>query len=80
MAEFFEVPIRREDGSEAVQYVNIEAVSYAERDPSGGARSELKVYLNNGYWFTLSGSMADDLLNLINTRLCLQFKRNPGTG
>jgi len=30
MTEFFEVPIRREDGSEGLQYVNMDAVSYAE--------------------------------------------------
>ena len=80
MAEFFEISIRREDGSEGIQYVNIDAVSYAERETSHSAGSELRVYLNNGYWFTLSGTMADDVLNLINTRLCVQFKRNPGAG
>jgi hypothetical protein len=80
MAEFFEVPVRREDGSEGVQYVNIDALSYVERDASAGAAADLKVFLNNGYWFTLSGATADELLNLLRTRLCLQFKRGPGTG
>lgn len=76
MAEFFEVPVRREDGSEALQYVNVEAVSYVERD----AATDLRVYLNNGYWFTVSGPLADDVLNLIKARLCVQFKRDGGAG
>ncbi len=80
MSEFFEITVRREDGSEGIQYINIDAVSYAEHDRSRTASTELKVYLNNGYWFTISGPMADDLLYLINTRLCLQFKRNPSAG
>ena len=80
MAEFFEVPIRREDGSEGIQYINIDALSYAERDASGSTVAELKVFLNNGYWFTVSGPMADEVLNLINTRLCPPSKRTPGVG
>jgi hypothetical protein len=84
MAEFFEVPIRREDGSEALHYVNVEAVAYAERaDAEGGGGTSpgpLKVYLNNGYWFTVSGPKADEVLRLIQNRLCIQFRRDAGKG
>jgi hypothetical protein len=75
MAEFIEVPIEREDGSRALHYVNIEAISYVDShvDQEGGA-STLTVYLDNGYWFTLSGTKADELLNLIRNRLGIGFK------
>jgi hypothetical protein len=78
MAEFFEVPIRREDGSGATQYVNVEAIAYAERDGAGTQDDTLKVYLNNGYWFTLSGPKAADVLSLIQTRMCVQFRERAG--
>lgn len=75
MAEFIEVPIEREDGSEGLHYVNIEAISYVDShvEQKGDGRT-LTVYLDNGYWFTLSGPKADETLHLIKTRLCMHFK------
>ena len=57
MAEFFEVPVRREDGSEGLHFVNLEAISYIDLDTEGGTATtdRVRIYLNNGYWFTLSG-------------------------
>ena len=82
MAEFFEVPIQREDGSEGMHYVNIEAVAYTECDgvEGGGGSGPVKVYLNNGYWFTVSGPKADEVMGLIKNRLCVQFGRGAGEG
>jgi hypothetical protein len=79
MAEFIEVPIEREDGSEGLHYVNIEAISYVDShiEQKGPGRT-LTVYLDNGYWFTISGPKADESLNLIKTRLCINFKRDAG--
>lgn len=75
MAEFIEVPIEREDGSEGLHYVNIEAISYVDShiEQKGKGRT-LTVYLDNGYWFTLSGPKVDETLHLINDRLCMHFK------
>jgi hypothetical protein len=79
MAEFIEVPITREDGSEGLHYVNIEAVSYADSHiDQNEERRTLTVYLDNGYWFTLSGPKAEDLLRLIRSRLCVGFKGHAG--
>jgi hypothetical protein len=80
MAEFFEVPIRREDGSEGLLYVNIEAVAYADCEGKAdkGLIDGMKIYLNNGYWFTLSGTKAEGVLNLIKNRAC--FRLDQGTG
>jgi hypothetical protein len=75
MAEFIEVPIAREDGSEGLHYVNIEAISYVDShiEQKGEGRT-LTVYLDNGYWFTLSGPKVDEVLYLIKDRLCMHFK------
>ncbi len=75
MAEFIEVPIEREDGSGGLHYVNIEAISYVDShiEQKGKGRT-LTVYLDNGYWFTLSGPKVDETLHLINDRLCMHFK------
>ena len=79
MAEFIEVPVEREDGSEALHYVNIEAISYVDShiDQKGKGRT-LTVHLDDGYWFTLSGSKVDELLNLIKNRLCMHFRGDAG--
>ena len=75
MAEFIEVPIEREDGSEGLHYVNIEAISYVDShiEQEGKGRT-LTVYLDNGYWFTLSGPKMDEVLHVIKTRLYAHFK------
>jgi hypothetical protein len=75
MAEFIEVPIEREDGSGGLHYVNIEAISYVDShiEQKGKGRT-LTVYLDNGYWFTLSGPKVDEILHLINDRLYMHFK------
>jgi hypothetical protein len=75
MAEFIEVPIAREDGSEGLHYVNIEAISYVDShiEQKGEGRT-LTVYLDNGYWFTLSGPKVEEVLHLIKDRLCMHFK------
>ena len=80
MAEFFEVPIRREDGSESLHYVNIEAISYIDYAgrSKGEASTEMKVYLNNGYWFTVSGTKAEEILNLIKARGSISFGKPTG--
>ena len=36
MAEFFEVPVRREDGSEGLHFVNLEAITYIDLDIETG--------------------------------------------
>jgi hypothetical protein len=74
MAEFIEVPIDREDGSLGLHYVNIGAISYVDLhvEQQGKPRS-VTVYLDNGYWFTLSGPKADELLRLVKDRQCTQF-------
>ncbi len=41
------------------------------RRAAGGT---LTVYLDNGYWFTLSGTKADEVVHLIKTRMCMHFK------
>jgi hypothetical protein len=75
MAEFIEVPITREDGSEGLHYVNVEAISYADSHiDQNEERLTLTIYLDNGYWFTLSGPKADELLRLMKNRLCVGFK------
>lgn len=81
MAEFIEVPIRREDGSEALQYINVEAISCVDYQEAGQEKGSgaLKVHLNNGYWFTLSGSKADEVLSLVKTRMCILIKGSTGT-
>lgn len=66
MAEFIEVPVEREDGSEGLHYVNIEAISYVDfRPDSKGGGSMPTVYLDKGYWFTLSGPKAGEALRLL---------------
>jgi len=80
MAEFFEVPVGREDGSDGFHLVNIEAISYIDFD-AGSAKTNLdsvKVYLNNGYWFTLSGPKAAEVVGLIKSRACVRFKEGVG--
>jgi hypothetical protein len=80
MAEFFEVPVRREDGSEGLHYVNIEAISYVDLEIEAGktVSDGVKVYLNNGYWFTLAGPKGEEVLNLIKNRACVWFKERAG--
>lgn len=79
MAEFIEVPIEREDGSEGLHYVNIGAISYVDLNvEQEGKRPALTVYLNSGYWFTLSGLKANELLQLVKDRLCVSFKAGDG--
>jgi len=80
MAEFFEVPVRREDGSEGLHFVNIEAITYIDLDEEAGTTrpDRVKVYLNNGYWFTLSGPKAEEVLNMIKNLLRVTFKQGHG--
>ena len=80
MAEFIEVPVLREDGSEGSHYVNIEAISYVDLETEAGKLSpdSVKVYLNNGYWFTLSGTKVEEILSLIRDRAIVRSKENPG--
>ncbi len=79
MAEFLEVPVRREDGSKGLQYINIDAISYVEPETDAHeASTGLKVYLNNGYWFTVVGPQAAELLSLIKSCATVQFKKRVG--
>jgi len=80
MAEFFEVPVGREDGSEGFHLVNIEAISYIDFDAESAKTTldSVKVYLNNGYWFTLSGPKAAEVIGLIKSRMCVRFKAGVG--
>lgn len=81
MAEFLEVPIEKEDGSAGLHYVNLEAISYVDSQVDRkGEGSTLTVYLNNGYWFTLSGTKADEVLRLIRDRQCMHFKGDAREG
>jgi hypothetical protein len=75
MAEFIEVPIEREDGSEGLHYVNIEAISYVDShiEQKGKGRT-LTVYLDNGYWFTLSGPKMHEALRIISDRMFINMK------
>jgi hypothetical protein len=75
MSEFIEVPITREDGSAGLHYVNLEAISYADSHTNQDEEGRtLTIYLDNGYWFTLSGPKAEELLHLIKSRLYVGFK------
>jgi len=75
VAEFIEVPIEKEDGSEGLHYVNIEAISYVDsHNELRGRGRVLTVYLHNGYWFTLTGPKVNEVLHLIKDRLCVHFK------
>jgi hypothetical protein len=78
MAEFFEVPVLREDGSEGLHFVNVEAVSYVDLDTEGGTvkTDRVRIYLNNGYWFTLSGPKAKEVLNMIKNLAFISFKQD----
>ena len=38
----------------------------------------VKVYLNNGYWFTLSGPKIEEILSLIRDRVSVRFSQKPG--
>jgi len=80
MAEFFEVPVLREDGSVGSHYVNIEAISYVDLETEAGKLipDGVKVYLNNGYWFTLAGTKVEEVLSLIRSRASVRFKERPG--
>ncbi len=80
MAEFFEVPVTREDGSTGFHFVNIEAISYIDLDVESAKTTldSVRVYLNNGYWFTLSGPKAAEVIGLINSRACVHFKGGVG--
>ncbi|MDR3633136.1 MAG: hypothetical protein P4L84_04815 [Isosphaeraceae bacterium] len=80
MSEFIEVPVEREDGSEGLRYVNIDAVSYVEVQ---GAQEVNKIgtiviHLVDGYWFTLTGAKADEALGLVKSRMCVHFRTDPG--
>lgn len=81
MAEFLEVPIRREDGSEALHFINVEAISCVDYQEAGQEKGcgTLKIHLNNGYWFTISGSKAEEVLSLVKTRVCILIKSSTGT-
>ena len=80
MAEFFEVPVRREDGSEGLHFVNLEAISYIDLDTEAGTTTSdrVRIYLNNGYWFTLSGPKAEEILNMIKNSASIGFKHGQG--
>jgi len=80
MAEFLEVPLQKEDGAVGVQYINLDAISYVEvaTNPAQKTSDDVKVHLNNGYWFTLSGSKAEDVLTVIKERACIRFTRSQG--
>ncbi len=80
MAEFFEVPVRREDGSEGLHFVNVEAISYIDLDSEAGttATDRVRIYLNNGYWFTLTGPKAEEVLNMIKNLAFTRFKQGHG--
>jgi len=80
MAEFFEVPVRREDGSEGLHFVNLEAISYIDLDTEAGTTTSdrVRIYLNNGYWFTLSGPKAEEVLNMIKNLSFISFKQGQG--
>ena len=75
MAEFFEMQVRREDGSSSLQYINIEAISYVdlEADAAEEDSTGMRVYLNNGYWFTVAGPKAAEVLRLIKERKTVSF-------
>ena len=70
MVEFFELTVEREDGSTGLQYINVEAISYVdlETDAVREASVDIRVYLNNGYWFTVAGPKAAEVLSLIKER------------
>ena len=76
MAEFIEVPIRREDGSESLHYVNVEAISYIDYQDleKGNGTESMRIYLNNGYWFTVSGPKAEEVLRMVRTRGSISFR------
>jgi len=76
MAEFFEVPIVREDDSKGLQYINLESIAYAEldTDSAAGEPTAIRIYLNNGYWFTVVSSRAGEVLQMIKDRLVVQLK------
>ena len=77
MAEFFEIPVSREDGSGSLQYINIEAISYVdlETDAAQEGPTGMRVYLNNGYWFTVAGAKAAEVLSLIKERASVLFRQ-----
>ena len=80
MTEFFEVPVRREDGSEGLHFVNVDAISYIDLDTEAGTANvdRVRIYLNNGYWFTLSGPKAEEVLSMIKNLAFVSFKQGPG--
>jgi len=80
MAEFIEVPIEREDGTEGLHCVNIDAISYVDiQDARKGEKGvSVVVHLSDGYWFTLAGLKADEMMRLLKFRMCVQFKTDPG--
>ncbi len=61
-------------------YINIEAISYVDLETEAGKLipDGVKVYLNNGYWFTLSGTYVEEFLSLIRDRASVQFKKKLG--
>ena len=75
MSEFFQVPVRREDGSEGTHFINIDAISYVDLEIEGGkvVSEGVRIHLNDGYWFTLSGPKAEEILGLIKNRECMHF-------
>jgi hypothetical protein len=80
MAKFFEVPVEREDGSKGLQYVNIDAITYVDLDTDAAQKipTNLRIYLNNGYWFTVVGPKAGEILSLIKLSARMQFKEGTG--
>jgi hypothetical protein len=69
MAEFVEVPIAREDGSEGLIYVNIYMISYVDSHVGqDGEGRTLTVHVADGYWFTLSEPGAAAMAALLKNR------------
>ena len=46
--------------------------------PAKPASGGVRVYLNNGYWFTVLGPKAAEVLSLIKERANMQFKERLG--
>ena len=80
MVEFLELPVEREDGSTGMRYINVEAISYVdlETDAIQGTSGDVRIYLNNGYWFTVTGPKAAEVLSLIRERGRARFKESTG--
>lgn len=80
MAFFFEIPVEREDGSKGLQYINLEAISYVDLDTDALEKIpiNMRIYLNNGHWFTVMGPTAWEILSLMRQRAGMQLKQGSG--